>query len=66
MTEAERKPRIEAELLRIGIKNEADLREAIRKLPALNIGIMTDPIKHKARKGAGIYGGYGRQQNICG
>ncbi len=66
MTEAERKPRIEAELLRIGIKSEADLREAIRKLPALNIGIMTDPIKHKARKGAGIYGGYGRQQNICG
>lgn len=54
------KTRLEEELNKIGIRNEADLREAIRKLPALPIGIMTDPIKHKTRKGAGIYG-YGRK-----
>ena len=55
------KTRLEAELKKLGITSEADLREAIHKLPALPIGIMTDPIKHKMRKGAGIYGGYGRK-----
>ena len=43
-------------LKKMGIRNDADLREAIHALPALNIGIMTDPIKQKTRKGAGVYG----------
>lgn len=48
--------RIEAELLKIGIKTDEDLREAIRKLPPLSIGIMTDPITQTQRKGVGVYG----------
>ena len=59
------KSRLEAELLKIGIKTEADLREAITRLPALPIGIMVDPIRVKTRKGTGIYGRSG-QQNLCG
>ena len=55
------KTRLEAELKKLGITSEADLREAIHKLPALHIGIMTDPIKNRTRKGAGIYGRHGRQ-----
>lgn len=50
-TKTSHKSRLEAELLKIGIKNEADLREAITRLPALQIGIMVDPIK-QGRKGA--------------
>jgi len=61
MIAADQRSRLEAELLKIGIKNEADLRNAIKKLPALQIGIMTDPIKDRTRKGAGIYAGYGRK-----
>ena len=50
------KSRLEAELLKLGIKTDEDLREAIRKLPPLSIGIMTDPIATKQRKGVGVYG----------
>ena len=50
------KERIQAELLKIGIRTDEDLREAIRKLPPLPIGIMTDPIISKQRKGVGVYG----------
>lgn len=48
--------RLEAELLKIGIKTDEDLREAIRNLPPLSIGIMTDPIATTQRKGVGVYG----------
>lgn len=50
------KERIKAELLKIGIKTDDDLREAIKKLPPLSIGIMTDPIATTHRKGVGVYG----------
>lgn len=61
MDRQKQKTRLEAELSKIGIKTEADLREAITRLPALQIGIMVDPIKEKTRKGAGIYGRLARQ-----
>lgn len=48
--------RLEAELLKIGIRTDEDLREAIRNLPPLSIGIMTDPIATTQRKGVGVYG----------
>ncbi len=50
------KERIQAELLKIGIRTDEELGEAIRKLPPLSIGIMTDPIATKQRKGVGVYG----------
>ena len=46
--------RLKDELYKIGIRTDADLREAIRKLPALQIGIMTDPIKSRLRKGGEV------------
>ena len=61
MTETKQGDRLKSELEKMGIRSEADLREAIHKLPALYIGIMTDPIKNRTRKGAGIYGRHGRQ-----
>lgn len=61
MTEVKQGDRLKSELEKMGIRSEADLREAIHKLPALQIGIMTDPIKNRTRKGAGIYGRHGRQ-----
>lgn len=48
------KERLEAELKKMNIRSEADLRDAIHKLPALNIGVMVDPIKTRRRKG-GFY-----------
>ena len=51
---AGQKERLETELKKIGIKSDADLRDAIHKLPALNIGLMVDPIKLRRRKG-GFY-----------
>lgn len=39
------KKRLKEELLKLNIKNEADLREAMQKLPPLCIGLMVDPIK---------------------
>lgn len=50
------KERIQAELLKIGIRTDEDLREAIRNLPPLQIGIMADPIIPKQRKGVGVRG----------
>jgi len=61
MTAEKQGDRLKSELEKMGIRSEADLREAIHKLPALHIGIMTDPIKNRTRKGAGIYGRHGRQ-----
>ena len=54
---------IRRELIKRGINNEADLREAIASLPALQIGIMIDPIKGKTERG--IYG-RSRKQDLCG
>ncbi len=53
--ETSHKSRLKEELLKIGIKTDEDLREAMRKLPPLQIGIMTATITTKQRKG-GIYG----------
>lgn len=49
--------RLKDELHKIGIRTDADLREAIRKLPALQIGVMTDPIKTRRRKGGILLNG---------
>lgn len=48
----EQKERLKKALSEIGIRTEADLREAIKRLPPLNIYIMTDPA-------AGKVGAYG-------
>ncbi|MCM1218067.1 MAG: hypothetical protein NC548_26575 [Lachnospiraceae bacterium] len=47
---------IKEALLKIGIKSDEELREAIRSLPPLSISIMTDPIAPAQRKGDGTYG----------
>lgn len=36
------KENLKTELQKIGIRNESDLREAIRKLPPLNLNVMTN------------------------
>lgn len=54
---------IRRELIKHGIKNGADLQEAISRLPALQIGIMIDPIKGTMKRG--IYG-RSRKQDLCG
>ncbi len=38
----ELKENLKAELLKIGIRNESDLQEAIRNLPPLNLSVMTN------------------------
>lgn len=43
-----KKKNLEKELATIGIRTEAQLKEAIAKLPALNLYIMTAPIAGKA------------------
>lgn len=52
---------LRAELLKIGIQTEQDLRDAIRSLPPLNLHIMTGVIE--CRKGA--QSGYKRKCDIC-
>ncbi len=53
---------LKAELLKIGIRTDQDLRDAIRNLPPLKLHIMTGVIRKK--KGAG--NGSERECNICG
>lgn len=53
---------LRAELLKIGIKTDQDLRDAIKKLPPLKLHIMTGVIRKQ--KGAG--NGSERECNICG
>lgn len=50
------KERIKEALLKIGIRTDEDLCEAIRALQPLSIGIMTDQITRKQRKEVGAYG----------
>ena len=54
--------RIEAELQKIGIRTEADLREAIRTLKPMQIGIMVSPIPPmRTGKDKKIYAGLERK-----
>lgn len=38
----ELKENLKAELLKMGIRNESDLQEAIRNLPPMNLSVMTN------------------------
>lgn len=52
---------LRAELLKIGIQTDQELRDAIRNLPPLKLHIMTGVIE--SRKGTGD--GLKRECNIC-
>lgn len=53
---------LRAELLKIGIRTDQDLRDAIGKLPPLKLHIMTGVIRQQ--KGTG--NGSERECNLCG
>ena len=53
---------LRAELLKIGIRTDQELRDAIGKLPPLKLHIMTGVIRQQ--KGAG--NGSERKCNLCG
>ena len=53
---------LRAELLKIGIRTDQDLRDAIAKLPPLKLHIMTGVIE--SRKGA--QSGYKGKCDLCG
>lgn len=52
---------LRAELLKIGIRTDQDLRDAIRNLPPLKLHIMTGVIE----RGKGVQNGSKRQCNLC-
>lgn len=57
----ELKENLKAELLKIGIRNESDLQEAIRNLPPLNLSVMTNKAVTE-----GNINGRERKQDLCG
>lgn len=52
---------LKAELLKIGIRTDQDLRDAIASLPPLKLSVMTGVIRNQ--KGAG--NGFKRECNLC-
>lgn len=52
---------LRAELLKIGIRKDQDLRDAIKSLPPLKLHIMTGVIRQQ--KGAG--NGLKRERDLC-
>lgn len=53
---------LRVELLKIGIRTDQDLCDAIGKLPPLKLHIMTGIIRHQKEAGNGLK----RKYNICG